>query len=58
MSEKNQISSEQQQLLDAMTQARALDILQEKGWDYLISDGAAGLSVGQAWIAGLSAVPA
>ena len=40
-------ASEQQQL-DAMTQARALDILQEKGWDYLISDGAAGLSVGQA----------
>ena len=31
-----------------MTQARALDILQEKGWDYLIGDGAAGLSVGQA----------
>lgn len=40
-------ASEQQQL-EAMTQARALDILQEKGWDYLISDGAAGLSVGQA----------
>lgn len=38
----------EQQLLDAMTQARALDILQEKGWDYLIGDGAAGLSVGQA----------
>ena len=38
----------EQQQLEAMTQARALDILQEKGWDYLISDGAAGLSVGQA----------
>ena len=37
-----------QQLLDAMTQAGALDILHSKGWDYLIGDGAAGLSVGQA----------
>ncbi len=37
-----------QQQLDAMTQAGALDILESKGWDYLISDGAAGLSVGQA----------
>ena len=37
-----------QQLLDAMTQAGALDILESKGWDYLIGDGAAGLSVGQA----------
>ena len=31
-----------------MTQAGALDILHSKGWDYLIGDGAAGLSVGQA----------
>ena len=37
-----------QQLLDAMSQAGALDILHSKGWDYLIGDGAAGLSVGQA----------
>ena len=36
------------QLQQAVEQAGASDILASKGWDYLIGDGSAGLSVGQA----------
>ncbi len=39
---------EQSRLDEVMAQAGASDILQEKGWDYLLGDGATGLSVGQA----------
>ena len=35
-------------LEEVMAQAGASDIVQEKGWEYLIGDGATGLSVGQA----------
>ena len=36
------------QLQQAVAQAGASDILTSKGWDYVIGDGSAGLSVGQA----------
>ena len=36
------------QLQQAVAQAGASDILASKGWDYVIGDGSAGLSVGQA----------
>jgi ATP-binding cassette subfamily C protein CydD len=38
----------EESLLNAAEQAGALDIIQEKGWDYTVSEQSSGLSVGQA----------